>query len=88
MRPTISWSELRGRSVGAWGLGVEGRANLGKLATLGVTPVLVDDQPPAARVAGQPVLATGDGGLAALARCEVIVKSPGISRYRADLRSL
>jgi UDP-N-acetylmuramoylalanine--D-glutamate ligase len=88
MRPTISWSELRGRSVGVWGLGVEGRANLGKLATLGVTPVLVDDQPPAARVAGQPVLATGDGGLAALARCEVIVKSPGISRYRADLRSL
>jgi UDP-N-acetylmuramoylalanine--D-glutamate ligase len=88
MRPTISWSELRGRSVGVWGLGVEGRANLGKLAGLGVTPVLVDDQPPTARVAGQPVLATGDGGLAELARCEVIVKSPGISRYRADLQSL
>ena len=45
MRPTISWSELRGASVGVWGLGVEGLANVRKLGTLGVTPVLVDDQP-------------------------------------------
>jgi len=88
MRPTISWPDLRGRSVGVWGLGVEGRANVRKLAQLGVTPVLVDDQPPAAAVAGLPVLATSDGGLAALASCEVIVKSPGISRYREDLRAL
>jgi UDP-N-acetylmuramoylalanine--D-glutamate ligase len=88
MRPTICWSELRGRSVGVWGLGVEGLANLRKLAELGVTPVLVDDRPPAAGVAGRPVLATDGGGLAALAGCEVVVKSPGISRYRDDLRSL
>jgi UDP-N-acetylmuramoyl-L-alanine---L-glutamate ligase len=88
MRPTISWSELRGASVGLWGLGVEGLANLRKLDTLGVSPVLVDDRPPAGRVAGRPVLATADGGLAALARCDVVVKSPGISRYRDDLREL
>jgi UDP-N-acetylmuramoylalanine--D-glutamate ligase len=88
MRPTISWSELRGRSVGVWGLGVEGSANVRKLTSLGVTPVLVDDRPPAGGVAGRPVLATDDGGLAALASCEVVVKSPGISRYRADLRQL
>jgi UDP-N-acetylmuramoyl-L-alanine---L-glutamate ligase len=88
MRPTISWAELAGRTVGVWGLGVEGLASLRKLATLGATPVLVDDRPPAGPVAGQPVLATGDGGLAALARCEVVVKSPGISRYRDDVREL
>ena len=88
MRPTISWSELAGRTVGLWGLGVEGLANLRKLATLGVTPVLADDRPPAGPVAGQPVLATAGGGLEALARCEVVVKSPGISRYRDDLRQL
>ncbi len=88
MRPTISWSELRGASVGVWGLGVEGLANVRKLSTLGVTPVLVDDQPPAGGAAGRPVLATADGGLAALARCDVVVKSPGISRYRDDLRQL
>jgi phosphoglycerate dehydrogenase-like enzyme len=36
MPPTISWSDLRDRTVGVWGLGVEGRANLRKLAALGV----------------------------------------------------
>jgi UDP-N-acetylmuramoyl-L-alanine---L-glutamate ligase len=34
------------------------------------------------------VLATGDGGLAALERCEVVVKSPGISRYRPEVARL
>ena len=84
MPPTISWSELRGRRVGVWGLGVEGRANLRKLAELGV-PVAakVDDSP-----ADDDVLATAAGGLDALAGCDVVVKSPGISRYREDLRSL
>jgi UDP-N-acetylmuramoyl-L-alanine---L-glutamate ligase len=88
MRPTISWSELRGASAGVWGLGVEGLANVRKLGTLGVDPVLVDDRPPAGGVDGRPVLATADGGLDALARCDVVVKTPGISRYRDDLRQL
>jgi UDP-N-acetylmuramoyl-L-alanine---L-glutamate ligase len=88
MRPTIAWSELRGAAVGVWGLGVEGLASVRKLGTLGVSPVLVDDHPPAQAVANRLVLATADGGLDALARCEVVVKSPGISRYRDDLRRL
>jgi UDP-N-acetylmuramoylalanine--D-glutamate ligase len=84
MPPTISWSDLRDRRVGIWGLGVEGRANLRKLAALGVAPlVMVDDRP-----ASDDVLATADGGLHALAGCDVVVKSPGISRTREDLRSL
>jgi UDP-N-acetylmuramoylalanine--D-glutamate ligase len=84
MPPTISWSELRGRRVGVWGLGVEGRANLRKLAALGVEPVArVDDRP-----ADDGVLATAEGGLEALRGCDVVVKSPGISRYRDDLRSI
>jgi UDP-N-acetylmuramoyl-L-alanine---L-glutamate ligase len=85
MRPTISWSELRDRRVGVWGLGVEGGANVRKLAALGVTAVLVDDSPGPGDDA---VLATADGGLAALAGCEVVVKAPGISRYRDDVRAL
>ena len=88
MRPKISWSDLRGSSAGVWGLGVEGQANLRKLRSLGVTPVLVDDRPPAAGPGGLPVLATSGGGLTALARCDVVVKSPGISRYRPDVRQL
>ncbi len=88
MRPTISWSDLRGARAGVWGLGVEGRANLRKLTALGADPVLVDDHPPAEGPGGRPVLATGEGGLAALAGCDVVVKSPGISRYRAEVRAL
>ncbi|HUZ24164.1 MAG TPA: UDP-N-acetylmuramoyl-L-alanine--D-glutamate ligase [Streptosporangiaceae bacterium] len=88
MRPKISWSELRGARVGVWGLGVEGAANLARLRTLGVEPVLVDDRPPPGDVDGLPVFATADSGLAALTHCDVVVKSPGISRYRPDLLQL
>ncbi len=84
MPPTTSWSDLAGRRVGVWGLGVEGRANLRALAARGI-PVAarVDDQP-----AEPGVLATGAGGVEALAGCDDVVKSPGISRYREDLRQL
>jgi UDP-N-acetylmuramoyl-L-alanine---L-glutamate ligase len=88
MRPKISWSDLRGAKAGVWGLGVEGMANLRKLTSIGVDPVLVDDQPQPDGPDGRLVLATADGGLEALAQCEVVVKTPGISRYRDDLQEL
>jgi UDP-N-acetylmuramoyl-L-alanine---L-glutamate ligase len=85
MRPNLSWSDLRGRRVGLYGLGREGLANLRKCRAMGVEPVLVDDAPrtddPADGSAAGPVLATGHGGLEALLRCEVVVKTPGISPY-------
>lgn len=71
-----------------WGLGVEGRAAVRKLATLGVEPVLVDDRPPDGGLDGRPVMATGGRGFDALARCDVVVKTPGISRYRAEVERL
>jgi UDP-N-acetylmuramoylalanine--D-glutamate ligase len=71
--------------VGLWGLGREGQANLRKLHALGVGPVLVDDNPdPNDRA----VLSTAQGGLAALEACDVVVKSPGISRYRPEVAGL
>ena len=82
MPPTTSWSDLAGLRVGVWGLGVEGHANLRRLAVLGVDPVVVDDQP------GPGVTATADGGLELLLGCDVVVKTPGISRYRADVVQL
>jgi len=89
MRPKISWSDLAGARVGVWGLGVEGAANLRRLQQLGVDdPVLVDDRPPDGRAGGPAVLATGGGGLAALLNCEVVVKTPGISRYRPEVATL
>jgi UDP-N-acetylmuramoylalanine--D-glutamate ligase len=88
MRPKISWSDLRGSRAGVWGLGIEGMANLRKLRSIGVEPVLVDDHPRPGGADGHPVLGTDDGGLAALAGCDVVVKTPGISRYRPDVRQL
>jgi UDP-N-acetylmuramoylalanine--D-glutamate ligase len=82
-RSKLSWSDLAGARVGVWGLGREGHANLRKLASLGVEPVLVDDHP-----GDRPVLATDAGGLAALERCDVVVKTPGLSRYRPEVGRL
>jgi len=88
MRPTISWSDLGGARAGIWGLGVEGAANLRKLGELGMDPVLVDDRPAGPGPGGRPVLATAEGGLDALAACDVVVKTPGISRYRPEVAEL
>ena len=44
MHPPISWSTLADRHVGVWGLGVEGRASVRRLASMGCQPVLVDDR--------------------------------------------
>jgi len=86
-RPQISWSDLRHRKVGLWGLGVEGRAGLRRLQALDTDATLVDDHPsPEATAEG--VLATEGGGIEALLACEVVVKTPGISRYRPDVHRL
>lgn len=86
--PKISWSDLPGQAVGLWGLGVEGRANLRRVRALGITPVLVDDHPTGDVVEGLGVLATLGGGLEALQRCDVVIKTPGISRHRRDVDTL
>ncbi len=81
----LGWSDLRGARVGLWGLGVEGQASLRRLRSIDVEPAsLVDDHPSLAELGGRTVLPTGAGGLEQLATCEVVVKSPGISRYRPE----
>jgi UDP-N-acetylmuramoylalanine--D-glutamate ligase len=88
MRQPISWSALADAAVGVWGLGVEGQASARRLDALGVTHVLVDDAPGAVAMDGRAVLSTEPDGLQALLRCDVVVKSPGISRYRPEVREL
>src|SRR5580692_9294275 len=88
MRHPISWSALADASVGVWGLGVEGQASIRRLRTMGRDPVLVDDAPGAESLDGLEILTTGDGGIDALRRCDIVVKSPGISRYRPDVAQL
>ena len=82
-RPKLGWSDLRGANVGVWGLGKEGHAAVRKLRTLGVAPVLVDDSPNEVGV-----LATATGGLDALKRTEVVIKTPGISPYTPEAAEL
>lgn len=82
----LRWADLLGRRVGVYGLGVEGRANVRACGALGIEPVLVDDNPDAA--GDLDVLATDSGGLEALTGCEVVIKSPGISRYGTAVRML
>jgi UDP-N-acetylmuramoylalanine--D-glutamate ligase len=88
MRHPISWSELTSASVGVWGLGVEGTATIDRLREMGTVPVLVEDTPSAPSVGDLEILATGQGGLDALLQCDVVVKSPGISRYRDEVIQL
>ena len=88
MHRPISWSALADASVGVWGLGVEGQASIRRLRSMGRDAVLVDDAPAAPAIDGVEVLATGGGGLHALTRCDVVVKGPGISRYRPEVAQL
>ena len=85
MRSTpLRFADLAGRRVGVWGVGAEGSATLRKLDSLGIVPAAVVDDS-----ASRPgVLKSAGGGLEALAACEVVVKSPGISRYSEEVRDL
>ena len=87
-RPALRWSDLprlakHGAKAGVWGLGKEGQATVRKLRALAVAPVLVDDSPN-----DSGVLPTAAGGLDALKACEVVIKTPGISPYRAEADEL
>jgi UDP-N-acetylmuramoyl-L-alanine---L-glutamate ligase len=66
----MRWSDLAGRTVGVWGTGVEGRATLRRLEAEGVRPAVVVDS----------------GWSAELLSCDLVVKSPGISRYGYEAR--
>jgi UDP-N-acetylmuramoyl-L-alanine---L-glutamate ligase len=86
MRHAISFSDLAGGRVGIFGLGMEGRAAMARLLAVGCDVVLVDDDPAATGMPG--VMATTEGGSAALRGCDAVVKSPGISHYRSDIVAL
>lgn len=96
----LTLASLSGRRVGVWGAGVEGQAVALALRGLDPAPsgiVVVDDAltPERAAVwargpAGDLPVLTGTAGAKALTACEVVVKSPGISRHLprvAELRS-
>ena len=85
-------SRLDGLSVGIWGAGREGLAALRVLAPR--ARVLVHSDAPddpglaAARAGGADVTAGGPQAWRELLRCEVVIRSPGVSIYRPELAEL
>ena len=77
------FAELAAKRVGIFGYGIEGRATEARIRDL-CDLILVDDSPDA----GAGVLVTGQGGHQALLGCDVVIKSPGIPRRRADVLDL
>lgn len=82
-RPT-GFADLAGKRVGIYGYGVEGRATRRRLEGLADTIVIVDDSSDVDPEA----IETRSGGLEALRACDVVLKSPGIPRRRADILEL
>jgi len=82
-RPT-GFADLTGKRVGIFGFGVEGRATYDRICDVAGSIVLVDDAPGL----DPEVLTSAEGGLEALATCDVVLKSPGIPRRRADVLEL
>lgn len=88
MRHHISWSDLSGCTVGIYGLGREGEANLRAALARDLDPILVDDDPARTEISGIPIISSYPDGINALLRCDVVVKAPGISRYSDQISLL
>jgi UDP-N-acetylmuramoylalanine--D-glutamate ligase len=85
----VRFSEIEGRRVGVWGLGREGRSVARAIAArLPGTPLLLVDEGrgpgPHDTWEGLPVV----GDVAALAGCDVVVRSPGVSVHRPEAAAL
>ena len=86
----MNLEDLCTRRVAVWGLGQEGTDLVGLLRGRGVQPLLVDDDPAGALLragtaaGGRPVIAPGDVDWSTV---EVVVRAPGVSRYRPELRA-
>lgn len=88
--------DIAGKHVGVWGLGREGKAAVmaavaNSVATLVVgndTPLSPDDQQWIKVHAPAATVTEGNAVVAALSSCDVVILSPGISRYRPDVEGL
>ena len=89
MRQPISWSALADASVGVWGLGVEGQASIRRLRVHGPRRrSWSTTRPPHPRSTGSRSWPPGRAAWTRSRRCDVVVKSPGISRYRPEVAQL
>jgi UDP-N-acetylmuramoylalanine--D-glutamate ligase len=91
----MRFSDLEGKAIGVWGLGREIRSFAGHVRTrlsaahisVVVTENTADDVAGVLGIATRPVGA-GQEAVTALRDCDVLVRSPGVSIYRPELRQL
>lgn len=85
----MTLDQLCTRRVAIWGAGQEGLALAGLLTRRGVTPVMVDDHPDRAAAGVAHRLGPGaevvDPATFSWSGIEVVVRAPGVSRYRPEL---
>jgi UDP-N-acetylmuramoylalanine--D-glutamate ligase len=92
----VRFSELDGARVGVWGAGREIASLAGQLARRlpsARIAVAAFDEPPPGDVAGAldspgVQVVWGEGVLAALAGCDAVVRSPGVSTHRSEIVAL
>jgi len=85
----LGLEDVLARRMAVWGLGAEGLAMAGLARERGIEPLLVDDRPDEAAAAvaaalGSPVPVVAPDR-ADWSDVEVVVRSPGVSRYRPEL---
>jgi UDP-N-acetylmuramoylalanine--D-glutamate ligase len=90
----VRFSELAGRRTGVWGAGREGlaahRALMAQAPDREVVVYTDEPVPPEERdrFEGAALFASGADGWARLEACEVVIRSPGVSRYRLEVERL
>jgi UDP-N-acetylmuramoyl-L-alanine---L-glutamate ligase len=85
-----TFSALRGKRIGIWGVGREARAlaaQLERLLDQGIA-VAVSDAPDSRGPGLAPTYTSGTELLGALLTCDVVVRSPGVSIYRSEVEAL
>jgi len=91
----VHFSDLEGSSVGVWGAGREIRSFASqlerRLPSAQITVIAFDSQPANSEVetiAEDARVVVGDGVVEELGKCDVIVRSPGVSIHRPEIEKL
>lgn len=88
----MRFSELEGRQIGVWGAGAETRSFAhqlsDKLSTARVTVVVLEEPVDAPELTAEARVVEAAEAVEALRACDVLVRSPGVSIHRPELREL
>ena len=88
----MRFSELDGGTIGVWGAGAETRSfarhAAEKLPRTRISVVVLEQEADAPELTADATVVGADDAVDALAGCDVLVRSPGVSLHRPELRAL